>query len=564
MHGDRIDAWESAISNALSQLSDEPSSVTDVQDVRLAEGEDRVAAELAALREKAAAEVAQEQDRINGEMEHLKAKGFERLQAEEARLQAEFNAVKERAAEFNAAGRPPPTDAVELSRRVVELESLVAEQQREAQELIGSSRVKEESLELMLRQVTETMPAEISRNREKQLANAGEASASDAKGADVPASLFMLPLQLEGHVKARGQDNSLYPQRQTVPDALVPWTLPFPSYEPVTWTHQDVLDNNRELSTGNKWADPPGVARAALEHSFSYAGDGQPKPLVLDASGTPQNPIGRTGLRGRGLLGKWGPNHAADPIVTRHHPETGKLQMVAIQRKDTEQWAIPGGMVDDGEAVSATLRREFTEEAGNIEDSDARAQFKVQVAGAHSLAATRRTPSPLPAGRSPSSPAPPCTRSQRSSSPGRRSTAATSTTRATRTTLGLRRPHTTSIARRSWARSCSWARVTTRVMSLGWTSTRRSHGIVVSTARTGCSSTASLAASRTSGRRPSGSRHSMSPRTSWARCLAAHGPSTSSWRCARSAPSPRPKHCWQSGCARAAWRSGSPRSSTPS
>ena len=27
--------------------------------------------------------------------------------------------------------------------------------------------------------------------------------------------------------------------------------------------------------------------------------------------------MGRTGLTGRGLLGKWGPNHAGDPIVTR-------------------------------------------------------------------------------------------------------------------------------------------------------------------------------------------------------------------------------------------------------
>jgi ADP-ribose pyrophosphatase len=30
----------------------------------------------------------------------------------------------------------------------------------------------------------------------------------------------------------------------------------------------------------------------------------------------PQNPIGRTGIIGRGLLGRWGPNHAADPVVT--------------------------------------------------------------------------------------------------------------------------------------------------------------------------------------------------------------------------------------------------------
>lgn len=31
----------------------------------------------------------------------------------------------------------------------------------------------------------------------------------------------------------------------------------------------------------------------------------------------PLNVAGRTGLIGRGLLGRWGVNHAADPIVTR-------------------------------------------------------------------------------------------------------------------------------------------------------------------------------------------------------------------------------------------------------
>lgn len=36
---------------------------------------------------------------------------------------------------------------------------------------------------------------------------------------------------------------------------------------------------------------------------------------VID--GYPLNPIGRTGIVGRGVLGRWGPNHAADPVVTR-------------------------------------------------------------------------------------------------------------------------------------------------------------------------------------------------------------------------------------------------------
>ena len=49
--------------------------------------------------------------------------------------------------------------------------------------------------------------------------------------------------------------------------------------------------------------------------------------------------------------------------------------MVAIQRKDTGDWAIPGGMVDAGETVSVTVRREFTEEAGNLTDEGRREQF---------------------------------------------------------------------------------------------------------------------------------------------------------------------------------------------
>lgn len=42
--------------------------------------------------------------------------------------------------------------------------------------------------------------------------------------------------------------------------------------------------------------------------------------------GYPQNPVGRTGICGRGILGRWGPNHAADPVVTRwKRLESGEL-----------------------------------------------------------------------------------------------------------------------------------------------------------------------------------------------------------------------------------------------
>ena len=80
---------------------------------------------------------------------------------------------------------------------------------------------------------------------------------------------------------------------------------------------------------------------------------------------------GRTGLSGRGLLGKFGPNHAADTVVTRWavDAETGSrrvspsggpvMEFVGIRRKDTGEWALPGGMVDNGETISTTMKREF-------------------------------------------------------------------------------------------------------------------------------------------------------------------------------------------------------------
>ncbi|KAJ1346136.1 putative nudix hydrolase 6 [Parelaphostrongylus tenuis] len=114
---------------------------------------------------------------------------------------------------------------------------------------------------------------------------------------------------------------------------------------------------------GREWADPPDTKRGGFKwntldgnvNRVSHMGD-----YALDSSSRPMNPIGRTGLRGRGVLGRWGPNHAADPLVTRF--KNGKLQFVAIKRSDTGEWAIPGGMVDAGEEVSQTLKREFSEE----------------------------------------------------------------------------------------------------------------------------------------------------------------------------------------------------------
>lgn len=191
------------------------------------------------------------------------------------------------------------------------------------------------------------------------------------------------PLSLELHTKARSQDNPSYPTRLPVSDDVCRWSEAWTDYVPPTWTHEIVLANTRDMPSSQGWADPPTLAelRSELEARTTFAtGNGVPEAMGTallwdEKTGAPLNPVGRTGLQGRGLLGKWGANHAADPIVTRFHPRTGQLQVVAIQRKDTGQWAIPGGMVDPGENVSVTVKREFTEEAGAISDEAERQEF---------------------------------------------------------------------------------------------------------------------------------------------------------------------------------------------
>ena len=42
--------------------------------------------------------------------------------------------------------------------------------------------------------------------------------------------------------------------------------------------------------------------------------------------------------------------------------ERASAAMVAVQRADTGEWAIPGGMVEAGQVVSAQVKKEFEEE----------------------------------------------------------------------------------------------------------------------------------------------------------------------------------------------------------
>ncbi|CAK1551135.1 unnamed protein product [Leptosia nina] len=152
-------------------------------------------------------------------------------------------------------------------------------------------------------------------------------------------------------------------ERYFVPDDKVSWDVEYKDYTPQNYTSPAIK--------GKPWADPE-------------IGSPNFKPIWNDDDGNvdrkshmgvykildgyPLNPVGRTGIHGRGTLGRWGPNHAADPIVTKWKIDKNNkkiLQFIAIKRRDTGEWALPGGMVDPGEKAATTAMREFQEEALN-------------------------------------------------------------------------------------------------------------------------------------------------------------------------------------------------------
>ena len=175
---------------------------------------------------------------------------------------------------------------------------------------------------------------------------------------------------------SRSQQNDEYVLRTNVPDDKVEWDTDFEGYKPVEFTHWTVKEQPvwADHSDAKQATWGPKEERKPLSKKPSYIQDKEALKLE-SATGRPINPMGRTGMTGRGLLGNWGPNTAADPIVFR--VLDGKLCMLAIKRGDTGHEAIPGGMVNPGETLSFAAKRELQEETNiNIEDVDGQEVYK--------------------------------------------------------------------------------------------------------------------------------------------------------------------------------------------
>ncbi len=150
---------------------------------------------------------------------------------------------------------------------------------------------------------------------------------------------------------------SCYPRRLVSNDGV---------YAPVEFTHSSVEENAEDNMSGKKWADVFFPVPSVLGKRKTFHGGGIEKNVeeVFEYDSKRQRykfPV-HTGICGRGLLGRFGPNHAADPVVTRQTAD-GKMEVVLIRRRDCGLLAFPGGMVDPGQNVPHTLKNEFSEEA---------------------------------------------------------------------------------------------------------------------------------------------------------------------------------------------------------
>lgn len=175
-------------------------------------------------------------------------------------------------------------------------------------------------------------------------------------------------------------------QRFPVPDKYVAWEVLWVEYDPVIYsqhrsqfpTHlQPFVDDDILLLLRSECAVPVlkwnslsvNAAGFSIDRQ-SWIPDSDGRSLVyrLNGEGLPVNPLGRTGLRGKGALPRWGPNHYVFVVITRWQKTTllGKenktMEFIALFTADQNHISLPGGFAS-GENKFDIIRGLFKSEA---------------------------------------------------------------------------------------------------------------------------------------------------------------------------------------------------------
>ncbi|NXU57450.1 TRPM2 protein, partial [Turnix velox] len=164
--------------------------------------------------------------------------------------------------------------------------------------------------------------------------------------------------------------------RFPVPHEKVPWEVDFPLYDPPIYSadHKDMVVQDPFSPSLESLLKINYNTMDGLINRQSFHG------LYTVQDGLPLNPMGRTGLQGRGRLHCFGPNHALHPIVTRWKRNLDglivrksmkkMLEVLVAQYPMSDVWALPGGSLEPGETLPLKLkwilRREFWPQFQNL------------------------------------------------------------------------------------------------------------------------------------------------------------------------------------------------------
>ena len=136
-----------------------------------------------------------------------------------------------------------------------------------------------------------------------------------------------------------------YPRRQRIAVNEAPWLVACPDYKPPYHVDPLVLENNH-FDNSYGWADPE-----TLDPSWwKIPAFGK---NLIDETGRPLNPAGRTGLAGRGLLGHWGANLSVGAVIIRG--DCYPFEILVGQREDTDGLWLPSRFLLLGETFEDGL-----------------------------------------------------------------------------------------------------------------------------------------------------------------------------------------------------------------
>ncbi|CAF1450787.1 unnamed protein product [Adineta ricciae] len=102
--------------------------------------------------------------------------------------------------------------------------------------------------------------------------------------------------------------------RQQMEDDQVPWTVDLPNYNPPYYTHSSLLyvstdTDPEEIDSTFMWNT------FDINHNIDRRTANPTGRYEIDQKGYPLNPLGRTGIRGRGILPHWGVNYQTHLVI---------------------------------------------------------------------------------------------------------------------------------------------------------------------------------------------------------------------------------------------------------